>query len=75
MSICNAKNSNYMRIINPYTQDIRITNPNGLRNTQMQARTLAVKFRRSETLRRTWANGAAKTLRQTTREDKARRNS
>ena len=30
MSICNAK-KNVNRIINPYTQDIRITNPNGRR--------------------------------------------
>ena len=30
MSICNAKKMIFLiRIINPYTQDIRITNPNG----------------------------------------------
>ena len=38
MSICNAKKNGIVkRIINPYTQDIRIANPNGRRGV---ARTL-----------------------------------
>jgi len=39
MSICNARKTEYLkRIKNPYTQDIRITNPNGRNGRRLQIR-------------------------------------